>query len=250
MLTRTELLQRLRREVGPHIYELCMDRQNLVDDAIEESLLLYSEFYPELIQLLVTNDMSVPWRDAKGRIYKYGKYKIPLQFPGTREQIRYIGIHGYNIFGNDTSDTYSGRGNLFLETVSKIALSQLPGNRSPFTLRFEQPDVLILDPAATYAFRQSFTVTMKAVKRLDQVHYEMARYFKMAFIGWMKKLIYHEFKNISGDQAYGGVEIDLKIDNYESEGEELIKEVTEIFEQDFMYNPEMFDAINLYSHKG
>lgn len=246
MLTRTELLRRLKLELGPHIWNLCTDV--MIDEAIHESLLLYSEFYPQLYKIRVTKDMAVSWTDEKGRTVRYGKYLLPETYPQTNEKIHYIGIFSYNIFGNDTSDAYSGRGNLMLDTLSKIALSQLPNSRSPFTLSFEQPNIISLDPSASYAFMQSIMLTMKVVKRLDQVQYTMARHFKDLFIAWVKKILYNYYKHSKGDQTVAGVEIDLLLDDYSSADEDIDKKI-ELFSNDYYKNPELYDNINHFNHK-
>lgn len=248
MITRHRL-QNLLKDIalGHHIYNLCDD--HMIEAAIHESLLLYSEFYPKRISFRVTRDMAIPHTDIKGRVINVGKFALPLKWPNSDETINYIDIAGYHILGNDTSDAMSGWSNVMLETLVKQALSQLPNNRSPFTLRFEQPNIIVLDPAATYSFHQSFIVTMKIVRRLDEVQFSMHRHFEELFVAYMKKIIYNRYKHSKGTQEYAGVEIDTLIDDY-SNADDEIKDKIELFKGDYYKNPELYDDILLYNHKG
>lgn len=247
MITRQRLHHRLRIDLGPHIYNLCSD--DMIEDAIRESLLLYSEFYPKRQTFRITRDMAFPHMDLKGNVINIGKFALPLKWGHSNEDIEYISIASYNIYGNDTSDALTGRSNLMLETFSKQALSMLPSNRSPFTLRFEQPNVIVLDPSANYAFHQRFIVTMNTVRRLDEVQYSMRRHFENLFISWTKKIIYNRYKHNKGSQEFAGVEIDTLIDDY-SNAEDEINNIIEIFKKDYWKDVERYDDINLYNHKG
>lgn len=247
MMTRHRLNNRLNIELGPHIYRLC--ETNMIEYAINESLLLFSEFYPKRETFKITRDMAVPFRDHRGRLITVGKFALPLTWPNTNDEIKYIGIASYHILGNDTSDAYSGRGNLVLETMTKQVLSQLPNNRSPFTLSLEQPNIIVFDPISVYTFHRAFTVTMRVVRRLDQVPFTMHRHFENLFIAWVKKIIYNRYKHSKGSQEYAGMEIDTLIDDY-SAADDDIEKIIDIFKKDYWKNPELYDDINLYNHKG
>ena len=65
----------------------------------------------------------------------------------------------------------------------------------------------------------------------------------------MKFALYHKYKYEGGNQSFGGVDIETKIDEYSS-AESDIKELEAIFEKDCVHNPETFQVQCLYQKKG
>ena len=89
---------------------------------------------------------------------------------------------------------------------------------------------------------------MQAQRTLDTVPRNMKSLFLNLFVADVKIALYNRYKHEGGSQTYGGIEIDMKIDDYSSADSER-KEIIDIMEKDWMLNPERFEVANLYNTK-
>ena len=116
MISKSELIRKLKRSLGDKIFRLVTDE--FINEILEdETLDVFSEYYPLLVNVRITKNDAVPYTDYNGKFFPYKIYRIPKQFPvasinGTRDYV-WRDIENYYICGNDASDVYSG-GNFVL----------------------------------------------------------------------------------------------------------------------------------------
>ena len=249
MISRSELMRKLKRELSPHIYSM-LSEEFIEEILYDEALKRFSDWYPLLCDIRIVQDDAIPYRDYSGRIFNYSTYKIPHSFnvPGidTKERFVWRDLEDYQIGGNDQSDVMSG-GNFLLNTMFLSARSNMPHTRSYFIIRFQEPDLIIVNPPMQV--HRDFNITMQADRTLSTIPRNMERYFQDYFIALVKYFTYTRFKYESGNQIYGGIEIDTKISDFESSRSD-IKELEDIFEKDYYKAAQRFDVICLYQKKG
>lgn len=249
MISRSELIRKLKRSLGDKTFRLA-ENSGLIDEVLEdETLDVFSEYYPLLINVRLTKEDAVPYTDFNGKLYMYHIYKIPKMFPvagiSTAREYVWRDIENYYMCGNDNSDTYSG-GNFILNQFFLSARAAMPHTRSYYQLTFKEPDIIIVDPPLQT--HRNFELVMQAKRTLDTVPRNMKSLFLNLFVCDMKIALYNRYKYESGTQTYGGIEIDMKIDDY-SNAESDRKEIIDIMEKDWMLNPERFEVANLYNVK-
>jgi len=248
MISKSELVRKLKRSVGDKIFRLVTNE--FIDEILEdETLDVFSEYYPLLVNVRLTKNDAIPYRDYNGKLQPYMIYKIPKQYPigainATRDYV-WRDIENYYICGNDSSDAYSG-GNFLLNQFFLSARAAMPHTRSYYQLSFQEPDIITIDPPLQA--HRNFEIVMQAKRTLDTVPRNMKSLFLQLFVCDMKIAIYNRFKHETGSQTYGGIEVDMKIDDF-SNAESERKEIIDIFEKDWFKNPERFEAINLYNTK-
>lgn len=248
MISKSELVRKLKRSLGDKIFRLITD--DFIDEVLEdETLDVFSEYYPQLINVRITKEDAIPYTDFNGKIYYWKVYRIPKQYPiasvnATKDYI-WRDIENYYICGNDNSDTYSG-GNFVLNQFFLSARAAMPHTRSYYQITFQEPDIIVIDPPLQT--HRNFELVMQAKRTLDTVPRNMKTLFLQLFVCDMKIALYNRYKHESGTQTYGGIEIDMKIDDFsnaESERDELIQQM----EKDWFKNPERFEVANLYNVK-
>lgn len=248
MISKSELYRKLRREVGDQIFHLVSE--SFIEEVIhDESLRLFSEYYPLLVSVLITRADAVPYRDYNGKVYNFRMYKIP-QSPslgqlGNDQEYEWRDIENYYMTANDTSDIYSG-GNFMLNQFFLSARSSMPHTRSYYMITFTEPDTLIVDPPLTQ--HRNFTVVMQANRTLATVPRNMQELFMQLCVADLKIALYNKFKHETGNQVYGGVEIETKIDDF-SDAKGDRERLIEIFSKDWSLNPERFETMCLYQNK-
>lgn len=249
MISKSELIRKLKRSLGDKIFRLA-DSDGLIEEVLEdETLDVFSEYYPELVNVRITKDDAIPYTDFNGKYYPYMYYKIPNQIPvnGINGARKYVwrDIENYYICGNDNSDIYSG-GNWVLNQFYLSARATMPHTRSYYQITFNEPDILKIDPPLQV--HRNFEVVMQAKRALDTVPRNMKSLFLNLYVCDMKIALYNRFKHETGTQTYGGVEVDMKIDDF-SNAESDRQAIIEIMEKDWFKNPERFEAANLYNVK-
>ncbi len=248
MISKSELVRKLKRSLGDKIFRLITD--DFIDEVLEdETLDVFSEYYPQLVNVRITKEDAIPYTDFNGKIYHWKVYRIPKQYPiasinATKDYV-WRDIENYYICGNDNSDTYSG-GNFVLNQFFLSARAAMPHTRSYYQITFQEPDIIVIDPPLQT--HRNFELVMQAKRTLDTVPRNMKTLFLQLFVCDMKIALYNRYKHESGTQTYGGIEIDMKIDDFsnaESERDELIQQM----EKDWFKNPERFEVANLYNVK-
>lgn len=248
MVSRSELIRELRREISPHILRLLSEE--FINEVLEDSVLPnFSDWYPLLCDIRITKENALPYRDYNGKIINFCSYRIPELFdmPGvdTRERFRWRDIEDYQIIGNDQSDIYSG-GNFMMNHLFLSATANIPHTRSYFIINFREPDLLVVDPPMQY--HRNFVVTMQADRSLSTIPRNMRKLFFAYFVAKVKYATYVRFKYEAGTQTYAGIEVETQIDELK-DAQQDIKELEEIFEADYKLNPERFQTIALYQKK-
>ena len=248
MISKSELRRRLKRSRGDKIFRLVTDE--FINEILEdETLDVFSEYYPQLVNVRITKNDAVPYTDYNGKFFPYKIYRIPKQFPvasinGTRDYV-WRDIENYYICGNDASDVYSG-GNFVLNQYYLSARAAMPHTRSYYQITFQEPDIIVVDPPLQS--HRNFELVMQAKRTLDTVPRNMKSLFLNLFVADVKIALYNRYKHEGGSQTYGGIEIDMKIDDYSGADSER-KEIIDIMEKDWMLNPERFEVANLYNTK-
>lgn len=249
MVSKSELIRKLKRSLGDKIFRLA-DSSGLIDEVLEdETLDVFSEYYPLLVNIRLTKEDAIPYTDYNGKYYPYMYYKIPKQFPpmgiGRTRDFTWRDIENYYIAGNDNTDAYSG-GNFILNQFFLSARAAMPHTRSYYQISFEEPDIIKIDPPLQV--HRSIELVMQAKRTLDTVPRNMKTLFLELYVCDMKIALYNRFKHETGTQTYGGVEIDMKIDDF-SNAESDRKELIEEMKKDWFKNPERFEVISLYNTK-
>lgn len=249
MISRSMLMQKLKREISPPIFNMLPEtffNEILYDEALRR----FSNWYWLLCDIQITQKDAIPYQTYGGKTFNYSCYRIPSQFdvPGldSSEKFEWIDIEDYQIGGNDTTDVYTG-GNFLLNNMFLSARSNMPHTRTYYLVTFREPDLLIVNPPMQV--HRNFNVTMKAYRTLSTIPKNMEFYFQKYFVALFKYYAYNRLKYESGSQIYGGVEIDTKIDDLK-EAESEIKELEEEFEKDYYKSPETFSTQLLYTKKG
>lgn len=248
MISRSLLMQKLKRELSPQLFNVLPESffEEIIHD---EALRRFSSWYWMICDIRITSDCAIPYKDYTGRIFNYSTYRIPKQFsaPGidSSEAFEWIDIEDYQIGGNDTSDVLTG-GNFLLNNMFLSARASMPHVRSYFLITFREPDLLIINPPMNV--HRDFNVQMKAYRRLQDVPKNMEHLFMRYVVALVKYYAYNRLKYETGSQIFGGIEIDTKIDDLkDAEGE--IKEIEDIFDKDYYKSPEIFSTICLYQKK-
>ena len=89
MISKSELIRKLKRSLGDKIFRLVTDE--FINEILEdETLDVFSEYYPQLVNVRITKNDAVPYTDYNGKFFPYKIYRIPKQFPvasinGTRD---------------------------------------------------------------------------------------------------------------------------------------------------------------------
>ena len=249
MISRTRLLASLEISVGPKIMGLISE--NMINNVLNVKVLpRFSQWYPKIYEVRIHKEDAIPFRNYSGKITNYGTYRIPKQFDvpwiDEQEDIEWFDIFDYQIGGNDTSDLYTG-GNFMLNQIFLSSRANMPHTRSYYLVTFQEPDLLIVDPPQQS--HRDFTVQLKANRTLKTIPKNIQPLFEEYFIAYMKFALYHKYKYEGGNQSFGGVDIETKIDDYSS-AESDIKELEAIFEKDCVHNPETFQVQCLYQKKG
>ena len=249
MISKSLLIQKLKRELSPPVFDLVTE--DFINEILyDEALKRFSNWYWLLCDILITADCAIPYKDYSGRVFNYATYRIPSAFdvPGvdTSEKFEWIDIEDYQIGGNDTSDVYTG-GNFLLNNFFLSARANMPHTRSYYIITFREPDLLIVNPPQN--IHRNFHVTMKAYRTLSTIPKNMELYFQQYFIALLKYYLYKRMMYNSGNQIYGGIEIDTKLDELKDAQSE-IKELEEIFEKDYYKSPDTFAVQLLYQKKG
>lgn len=248
MISRSELIRKLKRSVGDQIFKLI--NQSLIDEVLQdETLLTFSDYYPLLVDITITKDCAIPYTSYSGINFNYMKYKLPelsdFRPLAQNEIFEWRDIENYYITGNDSSDVYSG-GNFLMNQFFISARSTMPHTRSYFEVTFEEPNILILNPPQQT--HRNFTVRMQSKRTLSTVLKNMQSIFMNLFVADMKIALYNKYQHETGNQIYGGIEIETKIENFaDAVGDR--EKIIDIFEGDWMKNPERFEVINLYNNK-
>lgn len=249
MISRSKLMSKLKRELSPQVYNILPE--SFINEILyDEALKRFSDWYPVLCDVRITGDDAIPFRDYSGRIYNYSTYRIPKSFniPGinSKEEFVWRDLEDYQVGGNDQSDVMSG-GNFLLNTMFLSARSNMPHTRSYFVIRFQEPDLLIVNPPMQV--HRDFNVTLQADRNLSTIPRNMETPFQKYFVALMKQYTYNRLKYESGNQVYGGIEIDTKINDFEN-AESEVKEIEADFDKDYYKAPQRFDVICLYQKKG
>ena len=247
MISKSELCRKYKRELGDQIFHLISE--SFIEEVLhDESLRVFSDYYPQLVSILIRAQDAIPYRDYNGKVYNYRMYKIP-QAPTfgqmSTSQFEWRDIENYYICGNDTSDIYSG-GNFMLNQFFLSARSDMPHTRSYYTITFTEPDTLIVDPPQVQ--HRNFTVIMQANRTLSTIPRNMQELFMQLAVADLKIAIYNKYKHETGNQVYGGVEIETKIEDFADAKSDRL-EILKTYESDFYKNPERFEAICLYQNK-
>ena len=249
MISRSQLMGKLRRELSPPVFKILPE--SFINEILhDEALKRFSDWYPLLCDIRITADNAIPYRDYSGRIFNYSTYKIPHSFsvPGidTKEEFVWRDLEDYQIGGNDQTDVLSG-GNFLLNSMFLSARSSMPHTRSYYIIRFQEPDLLIVNPPMQV--HRNFNVTMQADRTLHTIPRNLERYFQDYFIALMKYYTFNRLKYESGTQVFAGVEIDTKIAEFESAKSD-IERLEADFEKDYYKSAQRFDVICLYQKKG
>lgn len=248
MISRSELIRKLKREMSPAQFALISE--DFINEILyDEALKRFSNWYWMLCDIRITEKDAIPYQDYSGRVYNFSTYRIPDSFdiPGldSREKFVWMDIEDYQIGGNDTTDVLTG-GNFMLNSIFLNAKSGFPHNRSYYQISFREPNLLIVNPPQQV--HRNFNVTMKACRTLSTIPKNMEIYFQQYFVALMKYYLYIRKKHDSGSQVFGGIEIDTKLEEFESAKEE-IKELEEMFESDYYKDPSTFAVQCLYQRK-
>lgn len=248
MISRSELIRKLIREISPQVFRLCSEA--FINEVLyDEVLPNFSDWYPLLCDIKITKDDAIPYKDYNGRIYNFGSYRIPEQFdmPGldSREKFRWRDIEDYQIATNDNSDVYTG-GNFMMNHLFLSSRAQVPHTRSYYIINFREPNMLVVEPPMQV--HRNFVVTMQADRTLSTIPRNMRTWFFKYFVAKMKYAIYVKYKYEEGSQTYAGIDIETKIEDFK-DAESEIKEIEEEFDKDYMKNPERFSVICLYQKK-
>lgn len=248
MISKSELYRKLKREVGDQIFRLLSE--SFIDEVLhDESLRVFSEYYPLLINVMLTRNDAIPYQDYNGKVYNFKTYKLPEIAPvnplSQQKTYEWRDIENFYLVGNDMSDVYSG-GNFLLNQFFLSARADMPHTRSYYNITFEEPNIIVVDPPLQQ--HRNFTVTMQANHTISTLPRNMQSLFMDLFVADMKIAIYNKFKHQSGNQTYGGIEIETKIDDF-ADAKSDRKEIIDIFEHDFMKNPARFEVINLFNNK-
>jgi hypothetical protein len=250
MISKSELYRKIKRDIGDQLFRLISE--SFIEETLhDESLRVFSDYYPKLVSITIHKDDAIPYQDYTGRTFNYMRYRLPnitqpTSYYGMEsEQYEWRDIENYYITGNDTSDIYSG-GNFLLNQYFLSARAAMPHTRSYYQIQFEEPDILIIDPPQQQ--HRNFTVVMQANRTLKTIPRNMQTLFLQLVVCDIEIALLHKFKHETGNQTYGGIEIDTKLDDFsdaKSDREKLI----DIFEHDWMKNPERFEVETLYQSK-
>jgi hypothetical protein len=237
VLTINTLLKRMKIRLPRPVYN-AVEQDFFMDILMEETLPLFSTYYPKLIKgVVVTQEMGVLLQNTtNGTRGGYAKYVVPMD---ENDMYPYIGVdiflHPYN----------RGGGGTFLNpTVADASVSRVLSssgvNSIRYTCDFEEPNILNIKPPPVQ--HVDFTVDMKQVTALSNIRAGYHETFKKLFEADCKIALYNMFYTAADGGTFGGVEIKdyvSKFEDFESVRQELIDEL----EATYLYDPNVIETV-------
>ena len=232
-LTESSLLNHLRREISPPIYD-SFTPDFFTDILYEKTLVEYSTYYPDWIKnVAIKSSNAIPRIDPiSGLTNNSSLYKIPNYDP---QHVMYLDIDMFRHPCNERND-YAGIGYAGVaENLVFKTLTMFNQTRTLITASFERPDLIYLDPAPES--HMDFLVNIKIRTHLSRIPTGMMFLFRDLFICDVKIDIFNELPNLRDSANLGGIEIDSRIGNFES-AKDTKKDILEKFEANWFREPE------------
>ena len=236
MLTVNKLLKRLKRMMPTPIFE-AVDTDFYVEILLEETLPLFSSYYPKLERgIVVTRENAVKVINRSNNKEAFNKYIIPMK----DDLYPYIGIAVSYYPLNKTG------GSLYNPSLTQVAIEKVwaasNSVTSKYALEFEEPNIINIDPDPM--MHVDFTLTMHRVRKLEEIKNGYHDLVKQLFEADVKIALYNKLYAAADGGTFGGIEIkdylsDFK--DYEGKREEIIEK----FEEDYYKDPDRFEEIFL-----
>ena len=226
MLHETAVLKYFQNYLGQRY--MLESQEWYLDIVKEQTLPIFSNFYPNYIRnIKITEADAIVSYNPTTRKEGIYKYKIPNFDPS----IEFIDIEDFYHPVNDRSSVLypASSGNFVSSILTGKVLSTLPHVNSVYTVAFEPPDIVVLDPAPPA--HVDFTVNMKVVRKLNQILPTYRDDFlKLALLD-VKIALYNRYLNARTSGDFGGISIDPHLDDF-SNAESDRDSLLEIFRQD------------------
>lgn len=236
MVSETMLFRHLQRQLGSDIFK-SLTIEYYRDILVDESLLTFSLYYPHMIQnISITKKDAIPSIHPQTNKEAIYKYKIPIVDPDSP----YIGIEMFYHPANHLQGNLTGLNPVMTDMMYGKIASYLPTAVIRFTLTFEAPDILVIDPIQTQ--HQDFSVTMQRVKKLHEIPMYYIELFKNLFVADVKIAIYNELRNARDTTVFGGIEVNTYISEF-SDAVSTREGIIEKMQADYYKDPARIRAI-------
>ena len=195
----------------------------------EQTLPIFSVFYPNYIRrILITEKDGIVSYNPTTRQNGIYKYKIP----NFDSSIEFLDIDNFYHPYNDRSSSMISPmvgGNFISSVLAGKVLSTVPHVNSLYTVTFEPPDIVVVDPVPYK--HHDFTIDMKVVRKLNQILPTYRDDFlKLALLD-VKIALYNKYLNARTSGDFGGISIDPHLDDFSS-AESDRDSLLDIFRQD------------------
>ena len=238
MLNINVLLKRMKNRLPSPVFE-AVDNQFFLDILQDETLPLFSEYYPKIVKgIRVSYEHIAKVVDLGSGLSGVSKYAIPME----DERFPFTGISAFYYIQNHLGGTFTGPSSI--TALAEKITSVTNAVTVAVVAHFEEPNILELDPAPYKHI--DFTVNMYRVRRLDEIKTGYHEWVKKLFEADCKIALYNKFYTAADGGIFGGIELKdyvSKFEDFEDKREELIEK----FEEDFYKDPERIDEMANYN---
>jgi len=238
MLSANDLIQRMKKRLPPPVFK-AVDTDFFIDILMSETLSLYSQYFPKLVEGIVINTgMSIEIVDSTGFMNSSTKYAVPM----LDDDWPYTGVAVFNYFRNfDTGGTYSNPG--AVDAFASRIMGSMNAPAIRYTPSFEGPNIIEISPPPRVHI--DYTVSMYKLRKLSEVKNGYAEIFKRLFEADVKIALYYKFYTLTEGGSFGGIELKDYVGSfldYESKRDDIIEEFEKTYWKDPDRHAEMFSV--------
>lgn len=234
MLTDSSIMSTIKNNISPLIFEQ-FDTEFYMNIIHNESLMTYSSYYPMVLEgIPLSKENAIPEINPVTGKRAIFRYKIPNRNPTL---YTYIGIYDYYCPGNDVHGIYQhkgGQANFNTVTMIDQLMSLVPHVNNFYTVKFEFPDMVTVNPVPPENFK--FVVSVNYKRNLSQIDFGHFEMFKNLVVADTKIAIYNLLPNLQNSGNFGGIEIETIISKWDSAKEDR-NNVIEKMEADWFKDP-------------
>jgi hypothetical protein len=246
MISETMVLQRIKLSIGDDIFNV-MPAKWFLDIITSQSLVTWGTFYPKFIRgIEVLPKDAIKSEHPQTRRIAYYMYKIPKQSKDTM----FINIEDFFCPLNTQMNQMTSSLPILNATMS-MALKATAGsnyyNSVRYTIRFQPPDIAIIDPPPPTT--TSFSLIMSAVPKLYEIPMYYREYFMQLCECDVKLALFAKFQNLADGSTYQGLEVRNIISTF-SDAKSERKDLLDTFSKDYFKDPNRSAIILKYALNG
>lgn len=243
LLTVTYILRELEKALSPSIFN-SFDYEFYEDILYNKSLYTYSIYYPDIRICTLKKKDAIPQVDSfTGKTNNCSLYRIPNLDP---ENTVYVGVGNIIHEMNDSTDYFAVGFGGIAEGLLHKTITSFNQTRTLFVPYFQAPDLVEIRPAPEH--HTDFAIEVKCRTPLNRIHLALAPQFLELFICDVKIDIYNMNPNLRESMNLGGIEINAKIDEFQSAVDKK-NEILEKWNSKWFLEPETYSEQFIFQKK-